>query len=98
MGGGRTREDDEVGVLGADDAVEEGGDVEVGAAGDLLGQHVLARGAPPVRVVHVRHLQHLERAALPPERSPPPPTLRKRRMTPAVGPFSSAASRRSPPP
>ena len=65
-----TGEDDEVGVLGAEEAVEEGGGVEVGAAGALRGQHVSAPGAPPVRVVHVRHLQHLERAALPPEPQP----------------------------
>lgn len=62
-----TCEDDEVGVLGAEDAVEEGGGVEVGAAGHLGREHVLAGRAPAVRVVHVRHLHHLERPALPPE-------------------------------
>jgi hypothetical protein len=65
--GSRTSEDDEVGFLGAEDAVEEGGGVEVGAAALLRREDVLARGAAPVRVVHVRHLQHLERPALSPE-------------------------------
>jgi len=37
-----TGEDDEVGVLVAEDAVEEGGGVEVGAPGHLGREHVLA--------------------------------------------------------
>lgn len=66
-----TGEDDEVGVLVAEEAVEEGGGVEVGAAGGLGGEHVEAPRPPPVRVVHVRHLHHLERPAPAPEPQPP---------------------------
>uniref|UniRef100_A0A0E0EU78 Uncharacterized protein n=1 Tax=Oryza meridionalis TaxID=40149 RepID=A0A0E0EU78_9ORYZ len=54
-----------------EEAVEEGGGVEVGAAGGLGGEHVEAPRPPPVRVVHVRHLHHLERPAPAPESQPP---------------------------
>ena len=78
-----TGEDDEVGVLVAEDAVEEGGGVEVGAPGHLGREHVLAARGPAVGVVHVRHLHHLERPAAAPEPHPgagtavrpPPPRL-----------------------
>ena len=78
-----TGEDDEVGVLVAEDAVEEGGGVEVGAPGHLGREHVLAARGRAVGVVHVRHLHHLERPAVAPEPQPgagttvrpPPPTL-----------------------
>jgi len=78
-----TGEDDEVGVLVAEDAVEEGGGVEVGAPGHLGREHVQAARGPAVGVVHVRHLHHLERPAAAPEPHPgagtavrpPPPRL-----------------------
>lgn len=63
----RTREDDEIGALGADDAVDEGGGVEIGAGGGLVGEDVEAARRSAVSVVHVRHLQNLEL-------TPPPST------------------------
>lgn len=57
---GRTGENDEIGALVSDDAVEEGSGVEIGASGGLIGEHVEASGRSTVGVVHVRHLKYFE--------------------------------------
>lgn len=56
----RTSEDDEIRGLVSDDAVDEGGGVEVGAGDGLVREHVEAAGGSAVGVVHVGHLEYLE--------------------------------------
>lgn len=63
---GRTGENDEIGSLVSDDAVEEGSGVEIGASGGLIGEHVKASGRSTVGVVHVRHLKYFELPWSPP--------------------------------
>lgn len=55
--GGRTCEGDQIRLLGFDHPPEEQRRVDIGAAGGLRGQDVLASGHQPVAVMHIGHLQ-----------------------------------------